>query len=190
MRVGVLPPEILGWDKSAEIATGGYGGRAGKGTLTLLLYPTPQIAGDRGRAIEAAVNQRIQRDGAASFGTVKLRRIGPLVGMTSGGFTIEQAEALIGSLHLNQEISFDKPIPLEFHAEVKKTATLLQQIAVFTGVGILAALVLGVFLGGARAGWRVLHGKPAYSEPEFLRIDLKGRPAELKTGDAGEGGSS
>jgi hypothetical protein len=45
---------------------------------------------------------------------------------------------------------------------------------------ILAALVLGVFLGGARAGWRVLHGKPAYSDPEFLTIDLHGMPAPLQ----------
>ena len=176
---GVLPAEILGWDKSAETATADYAGTAGKGTLTLLLYPTPQIAGDRGRAIEQAVNQQTGPAAAASLGTVKLRRIGPLVGMTSGGFTAEQAQQLLAGLHLNTELSYDKPMPLEFHAEIKKTVTLLQEIAIFTGVAILAALVLGVFLGGARAGIRVLQGKPAASEPEFLRIDLRGSPQPL-----------
>ena len=176
---GVLPPEILGWDKSAEIATADYTGKGGKGTLTLLLYPTPQIAGDRGRAVEQAINQR----GRATFGTVKLRRLGPLVAMTSGGFTPDQAQALVSSVRLNQEISFSKPMPLEFHAEVRKTYTLLQSIAVFTGVGILAALILGVFLGGARAGIRVLQGKPAASEPEFLTIDLRGKPSPLRASE-------
>jgi len=177
---GVLPPGILGWEKSAEIATATYAGKKGAGTLTLLMFPTPQIAGDRGRAIQDAVNQR----GAASFGTVKLRRIGPLVGMTSGGFTAEQAEALLASVKLNDEITLDKAMPTEFHTEIKKTATLLQTIALFVGVGIVAALVLGVFLGGARAGIRVMMGKTAYADPEFLRIDLRGRPEPLQPSHA------
>ncbi len=173
---GVLPPEILGWDKSAEVATADYAGRGGKGALTLYLYPTPQIAGIVGRAIEQAVNQKIAKDGPASLGTVKLRRVGPLVAMTTGAWTPAQAQALVESVRLNQEVTFDQKKPPEFHAEVRKTATLLQQIAVFTGILILAALVMGVFFGGARAGIRVLQGKPAASEPEFLTIDLRGTP--------------
>jgi len=174
---GVLPAEILGWDKSAEAITATYAVKGTKGTLTLLLYPTPQIAGDRGRAIEKAINDR----GAATFGTVKLRRVGPLIGMTSGGLTAEQAEKLVQALHLNEEVSFDKKMPLEFHAEVRKTATLLQQIAIFTGVLILAAVVIAVFLGGARAGIRVMRGKSAASEPEFLTINLRDKPKALFT---------
>jgi hypothetical protein len=169
---GVLPVEILGWDKSAEVGIGEYDGRNGHGLLTLLLYPTPQIAGDRGRAIEQAVNQEIARNGPAALGTVKLKRLGPLVEMTQGSFTPDQALAMLASVKLNQEVTFDKPQPPEFHAEMRKTYTLMQEIAVFCGVGTLAAIVLGVFLGGARAGIRVLQGKPAASEPEFLRIDL------------------
>jgi hypothetical protein len=166
---GVLPPDILGWDKSAEVATASYAGKGGKGTLTLLLYPTPQIAGDRGRAIEKAVN-------GENLGTVKMRRLGPLVGVTSGNLPPEQAEGLIHAMQLNEIVTFDKPMPLEFHAEVRKTATLLQSIAIFTGTLILAAIVIGVFLGGARAGIRVLRGKPAASEPEFLTINLREKP--------------
>ncbi len=184
---GALPAEILGWDKSAEVGIAQYNGRTGHGTLTLLMYPTPQIAGDRGRAIEQAVNQEIAKDGPASLGTVKLKRLGPMVEMTQGGFTPDQALALLASVKLNQEVTFDKPMPPEFHAEIHKTYTLLQEIAVFCGVGTLAAIVLGVFLGGARAGIRVLQGKPAASEPEFLRIDLRGAPVPLHPPASTEG---
>jgi hypothetical protein len=65
-------------------------------------------------------------------------------------------------------------MPLDFHTEVHKTYTLLQSIAIFCGLGALAAIVLGVSLGGARALVRVMQGKPAATEPEFLRIDLRG----------------
>src|SRR6185312_10283500 len=73
---GGVPAEIVGFDKAAEAVMAKY---EGEGTLTLLLYPTPQIAGNHGRLIEAEMN----RQGAAA-GTVRLRREGPLVMMTTG----------------------------------------------------------------------------------------------------------
>ena len=168
---GTMPPDLLAWDKSAEVITAEYAGRDAKaaGKVTLMLYPTPQIAGDRGRALEKYVNGA----GLAQFGTLKMRRVGPLLGMTTGGLNAEQAMELMTGLHLNGEVTFDKPMPLEFHAEIKKTATLLQSIAAFCGLGVLAALVLGIFFGGARAGIRMLQGKSAASDPEFLTINLR-----------------
>lgn len=172
---GVLPANLIDWSKSTEAITAHY---RGGGVLTLLLYPTPQIAGNSGRTVEQAVNQI----GPAHLGTVKLRRVGPLLGMTSGTFAPEQAEALLAGLKLNQIVSFDQKMPLEFHAEVKKTASLLENIAVLTGVLVLAAVLLGLFLGGARAGIRVLQGKPAASEPEFLTINLRDQPEAVLLG--------
>ena len=174
---GKLSAADLGWDKSAEVAIAGYHGN--RGTLTLLLYPTPQIAGDRGRAIQNDVNA----EGPAKFGTIKMRRLGPLVGVTMGGLSDSQAIDLVAALKLNDEITFDKKMPLEFHTEVRKTYTLLQEISVFSGIGILASVVLAIFLGAARAGVRVLQGKPAASEPEFLSIDLRGKPDKPLTSD-------
>ena len=76
---GVLPPEILGFDKAGEVVTAKY---AGKGTLTLLMYPTPQIAGDHLRQIEAHM-----KTVGPSAGTVMLRREGPLVLLTTGAWS-------------------------------------------------------------------------------------------------------
>jgi hypothetical protein len=173
---GVLPAGMVAFDKSAETAMAEY---KGAGVLTLLLYPTPQIAGDRGRAIEG------QLRGQSAAGTVKLRREGPLLLLTTGAWTPEAAQAMVDGVHLRSEVSFDKPMPLEFHAEVQKTYSLLTSIAVFCGVGALAAIFLGLFLGGGRALIRVMQGKSAATEPEFLRIDLRGA-----TGAAAGGGRS
>ncbi len=178
---GVLPAEIIGFDKAAEVVTAKY---ADKGTLTLLLFPTPQIAGEHGRAIESEMN----RQGAAA-GTVKLRREGPLVLLTTGKWSAVEAQRLVEGIHLRNELTWNKPMPLQFHAEVQKTYSLLTSIAVFCGVGALAAIILGLFLGGGRAAIRVLQGKPAASEPEFLRIDLSGRAAPLHPEGPGAEGS-
>jgi hypothetical protein len=168
---GVLPGSIIGFDKAAEVVTAKYQGR---GTLTLLLYPTPQIAGDHGRQIEAEMNRQ-----GASAGTVKLRREGPLVLMTTGAWTPAEAQQMVEGIHLRSELTWNKPMPLEFHAEVQKTYSLLASIAMFCGLGALAAVVLGLFFGMGRAAIRVMQGKPAASEPEFLRIDLSGRSAPI-----------
>ncbi len=48
-------------------------------------------------------------------------------------------------------------------------------------------MVLGLFFGGGRAAIRVLQGKPAATEPECLRIDLRGKSAALRSdGTAGD----
>ena len=174
---GLLPAEIVGFDKSAETVTAKA--KSG-GVLTLLLYPTPQIAGDHDRTIESQLGAQLGHDGAA--GTVKVRREGPLLLLTTGMWTPNAAQAMVDGIHLHMELSFDKPMPHEFHAEMQKTYSLLTSIMVFCGVGALAALVLGLFLGGGRAAIRVIQGKPAASEPEFLRIDLRG-PVGKRAGD-------
>ena len=173
--------EDLGFEKAAEVATARYaGGAAGKqGVLTLLLYPTPEIAGDRGRALEAALNAAGER-----AGTAKLRREGPLVVLATG-FSQDAAAALAESVHLRSEVTWNKQMVPEFHAEVRKTASLLTSIAVFSGVAGLAAVLLGLFLGVGRAWFRVLLGKPAASEPEFLRLGLRPGPAAPLEGENG-----
>jgi hypothetical protein len=169
---GVLPAQTVGFDKSAETVTARY--RNG-GVLTLMLYPTPQIAGDHLRAAEAAIQQTGTASGQGA-GTVKIRREGPLVALTTGAWSAADAQKMVDGIHLHSEISFDKPMPLEFHTEVRKTYSLLQSIAIFSGVGALAAVILGLFLGFGRAAIRVMMGKPAATEPEFLHIDLRGVP--------------
>jgi hypothetical protein len=174
---GVLPPEIIGFDKAAEVVTAKYDG---KGTLTMLLYPTPQIAGDHGRQIEAEMNRQ-----GASAGTVKLRREGPLVMLTTGTWRPAEAQEMVENIHLRNELTWNKPVPPEFHSEIRKTVSLLTSILLFCGLGALAAVVIALFLGGARAAIRVMQGKPAATEPEFLRIDLSGRAARIQSDGSG-----
>ncbi len=169
---GSLPSHVLGFDKAAESVTAEYAERSGGGTMTLLLYPTPTIAGDRGRALEEHFNS-VTPD---QRGTVKLRREGPLLVLVTGKLSAKDADSLADRVHAHGEVTWNKQMPPEFHTEVRKTASLLVSIATLSGVLMLAAVLLGLFLGGGRAAIRVLMGKPAATEPEFLRLDLRGLP--------------
>ncbi|MEO6982531.1 MAG: DUF6599 family protein [Edaphobacter sp.] len=174
---GVVPGEIVGFDKAAEAVMARY---EGEGTLTLFLYPTPQIAAIHLRLIEA----EMRRQGTPA-GTVMLRRQGVLVLLTTGEWKAIEAQRMVEGIHLRNELTWNRKMPLEFHSEVQKTYSLLASIAVFCGVGALASVVLGLFLGGGRAAIRLMQGKPAASEPEFLRIDLSGTSAKLQMDGGG-----
>jgi hypothetical protein len=65
-------------------------------------------------------------------------------------------------------------------SEISKTAQLLTGIAVLVCVGGIASVLLGLFLGGGRALWRKLRGKPVSSvyETEFIHLDLREDPQE------------
>lgn len=164
---GVLPANSLGWEKSAEAITAQYVDRHGKETLTLLLYPTPTIAANYLHGVEAQV-----KGSGPSFATAQVRREGELVMLANGPLSAEDAQKFLSGIHMHQVLSFDKDVQPVFDTEVHKTYSLLTQIVIFCVVFGSAAILLGLFLGFGRAAVRVMQGKPAAVEPEFLSLHL------------------
>jgi hypothetical protein len=175
---GVLPARSLGWEKSAEAVTAQYDDKRGKETLTVLLYPTPTIAGSFAKAVAEM---------SASKGG-KVRREGELVLLAEGSFSGDEAQRMIENIHLKQMLSFDKDMPPVFQVEVVKTYSLLTNILVLTGIMGLAAVLLGVFLGGGRAMYRVMRGKDAATEAEFLSLHLDPQNATPRFGQGENAG--
>jgi hypothetical protein len=175
---GVLPAHSVGWEKSAEAVTAQYDDRRGKETLTLLLYPTPMIAGSFAKAFKDGLGGM-----GPGFAQARVRREGELVALASGSFSGDDAERLVDDSHLRQEVSFDKDVQPVFHTEVQKTASLLMSIAILCGVLMGAAVLLGLFLGVGRAWFRVLRGKPAAVEIEFLSLHLAPQNKPVRFGE-------
>ncbi len=165
---GVLPAAGLGWNQSLEAATAKYSDRRGAETLTLLLYPTPTIAGVHLRSVQGLLSGL-----GASFRDAKTRREGSLVILAEGSFSADAAQALVENTHLRQILSTDKAMPTPEVIETRKTFGLFANIIVFSMVLGGAAIVLGIFLGGGRALIRILQGKPAATETEFLSLHLE-----------------
>jgi hypothetical protein len=101
-----------------------------------------------------------------------VRREQELVMVASGALPATEASAMLANVHMHQEVAIDRYMPPVFHAEVQKTFSILTNIAILSGVLMGAAVLLGLFLGGGRALIRVLQGKPAAVEPEFLSLHL------------------
>jgi hypothetical protein len=94
------------------------------------------------------------------------------VAIVSGDAVPDESHKLLATVHYESDIT---SIPQPTESEVAKTSQLLLGIAGLVIVGGSAALLMGFFLGGGRALYRIARGKPASTvfDEEFIRIDLR-----------------
>jgi hypothetical protein len=176
---GVLPPDLIGFDRGAEAVTADYALPSNSATLTLIDYPTPQMATAQEAKIRAYLKAGNQAQPAfpkpladSDQASLEVRRSGPLVAIISGDAIPDESHKLLQSVHFAEDVI---SIPQPTDSEVNKTGRLLLGIAELVIVGSLAAILLGLFLGGGRALYRIARGKPASSmyEVEFIRLNLE-----------------
>jgi hypothetical protein len=180
---GVLPPELVGFDRGAEAVTADYALPSGEATLTIIDYPTPQMAAAEETKISAYIQagkwagkqplpdwtKPLQSSDLASL---EVGRSGPLVALVSGDAIPEESHRLLATVHYEANLI---SIPQPTASEVAKTGKLLMGIAFLVLIGCSAAILLGFFLGGFRALYRIARGKPASSvyDAEFIRLNLR-----------------
>ena len=189
---GVLPAEVVGFDRGAEVVTATYSLRSGPATLTIIDYPTPQMA----MAQETRIRDFIKAGNKAQPAwpkpltdsdpaSLEVRRSGPLVALVSGDAIPDESHKLLATVHFEVELT---SVPQPMESEIAKTSKLLLGIAALVIIGGSAALLLGFFLGGGRALYRVARGKPASTvyEEEFISLDLQAdRVESVGTVDTG-----
>ena len=176
---GVLPPSLVGFDKGAEVVTANYSLTSGPATLTIIDYPTPQMAEAQEAAIRAYLKAGSQAQPAwpkpltdSDLASLEVRHSGPLVALVSGDAVPDDSHRLLESVHYEANLT---AIPEPVESEVEKTGRLLLGITVLTVIGAGAAILLGGFLGGGRALYRMARGKPISSvfDEEFIHLDLR-----------------
>jgi hypothetical protein len=170
---------MVGFDRGAETVTAGYALASGPATLTLINYPTPQIAEVEEKLISAYIKagntpqhpwtKALQDSNPTA---IELRRSGPLLAIVSGDPIQNDAHKLLESVHYEADIS---ALPGGPNREIQNYARLIIGIVVLVFVMFGAAVLIASFLGGGRAAYRMLRGKPASSmyDDEFIHLDLR-----------------
>lgn len=176
---GVLPPSLVDFDRGAETVTATYSLRSGPATLTIINYPTPQMAAAQEAKIRSYISAGKQAQPAfpkplkdSDQASLDVRRSGPLVALVSGDAIPDESRKLLATVHYEADLT---AIPQPTDSEVSKTGKLLLGIFTLCLIGCAAALLLGFFLGGGRALYRIARGKPASSmyDVEFIRLHLE-----------------
>jgi hypothetical protein len=176
---GVLPPQLVRFDEDAEAVTANYSLSSGPATLTLIDYPTPQMAEAQTKLIRDYIKQGgkaqppfpkpLQDSDQVSLEVI---RSGPIVALVSGDAIPDESHKLLAQVHYTADLT---NMPQARESEISKTSKFLMGVASLVIIGSSAAILLGFFLGGGRALYRLARGKPVSSvyETEFIRLNLQ-----------------
>jgi hypothetical protein len=164
-RLGIpIPAQLIDFSKSPEVAVGKYRTSQGEASVTLVGYPTPQIARERMDAMQAA---------GLTGGPFYFKRTGPYVVAVNGNIPADEAQSLLASVNYDADVmplQPTKPRPAEDRAGFVFALVMLCVITV------LAALVFGFVFGGIRILANKMFPNRVFSRPEsveIIRLDLR-----------------
>jgi hypothetical protein len=165
---------LIDFAAGAEVVQGTYESSGGAATLVLISYPTPQIAAEHLRRIEAAHAPNAQpapgTPAVADVGTFSDKRSGPLVAIAAGPFSQSEAKSLLASVHYDADVTWNENT---FFDKKNNLANLLWNVILLCGGLMALTLVAGVAFGGARVLLQRLIPKSARTaEAEFISLHL------------------
>ena len=178
---GVLPSSLVDFGRGAETATAQYSSADGTGVITVIEYPTPQIAMDRENAVQNYLKAGNSAQSSWSQSLVgsnplalQVQRSGPVLAVSSGSFSATEARNLLGHLHYEADVTWNNP--KGYISDASKLGRLVVGIFILFGILGGTSIILGLFFGGGRALIRRLQGKPASAmneTMEFIRLNLR-----------------
>ena len=160
-----LTPEQIDFSVEPEVLTQDYTSSDGPLTLTIIDYPTPQIASARLRILQSSP--------PSTSGAMLIRRSGPLVAVVTGATGGDAAHALLNSVNYEAEVTWDQATSLSKRDNI---GNLIIGIFSLIGILLLISLIFGVFFGGIRILLRRLFPTRAFGRPddvEIIQLHLK-----------------
>jgi hypothetical protein len=150
-RVGSpLPGPTVDFKSGAEVVIAKYGVNAGDAALMLIEYPTPQIAAEKLRQIDASHQVTRQQPGVASIldvGPFFDTRTGPIVVIAGGPLSKSEARSLMSSISYDADVTWNENT---YVTKKDNLANFLFNAIVLCGIVVGLALVAGVAFGGVR----------------------------------------
>lgn len=164
-RLGVpISAQTIDFSTSPELVMAKYRTSTGEAALTIIGYPTPQIARDRLAAIQSA---------SLPGGPFYSRRSGPFVAVVNGNIPADEAQSLLASVNYDADVTWNQPTKLK---PGEDRAGFVVALVLLCVIAILAALVFGFAFGGIRILLNRLFPNKVFNRSEsvdFIRLDLK-----------------
>ena len=161
-----LPARLVDFGKDAEVVLAKYKSSLGEASLTLIEYPTPQIAAEQIRAMQAQ---------AASLpgGPFYFKRTGPIVAAVNGQVPSTEAESLLASVNYHAEITLNQSTKPN---RKDNAAEFLVGLIMLTVVVVLFAFMFGFFFGGLKVAMARMFPNSVLDRThagEIIRLNLR-----------------
>jgi hypothetical protein len=192
-----LPAELVDFAANPEVVLGQYSTPGGGATLMLIEYPTPAVAAEHLRRIDAAHHAAQPQAGVAAIENVGPffdKRTGPIVAIAAGPLSQSDAQTLLGAVNYEANVTWNENT---YFDKKNNIANLLVNIILLCIIVGAISLAAGVAFGGARVLLRRYFPGPVFGradQTEFISLDLKevavqGSPARPPTPTEGSKGS-
>ena len=162
-----LPDQAVGFNQGAEVVTGNYTTSQGTATVILISYPTPAIAGEHLRAIEALNQNPPPASSPALAPPFAAKRSGPLVVVTAGAISKEDAKSLLASVTYDADVTWNQNTHFDKNNNV---LGLLSNIIVLTAIILGLCLIAGIAFGGVRILAKRLYPGKVFDREEGMEI--------------------
>jgi hypothetical protein len=176
-----LPAELVDFSSNPEVVLGQYSTPSGPATLMLIEYPTPALAAEHLRRIDAAHHAAQPQAGISAIENVGPffdKRTGPIVAIAAGPLSQSDAQTLLGAVNYDASVTWNENT---YFDKKNNIANLLVNIIVLCIIVGALSLAAGVAFGGARILLRRLFPGFVFGRPdqtEFISLDLQGTPAQ------------
>ena len=170
-----LPADLVDFSANPEVALGEYSTSGGKATLMLIEYPTPALAAEHLRRIDAANHAAQPQAGVAAvenIGPFFDKRTGPIVAIAAGPLSQSDAQTLLGAVNYEASVTWNENT---YFDKKNNIANLLVNIIVLCIIVGAISLAAGVAFGGARVLLRRYFPGPVFGhadQAEFISLDL------------------
>lgn len=158
------------FDSSAEVSLAKYNTPSGPATLTLISYPTPQLAADHLRKIDSAHQIAQPQNGISTVsgsGTFFDKRTGPIVAIATGGISDSDAKSLLGMVNYEATVTWNTPTGSR---DVHDLYMLILNVVVLCAILGGLAIIAGVAFGGFRILMKRLYPDKIFDRPEQMEF--------------------
>ena len=171
-----LPASLVDFSSNPEVVLGQYSTPSGAATLMLIEYPTPALAAEHLRRIDAAHHAAQPEAGVASvenLGPFFDKRTGPIVAIAAGNLSQTDAQILLGAVNWDASVTWNENT---YFDKKNNIANLLVNIIILCIIVGALSLAAGLAFGGARVLLRRFFPGPIFGhadQTEFISLDLR-----------------
>ena len=184
-----ITAQLVDFTASAEVAMGKYASPGGQASLVLIEYPTPQLAAEHLRRIDAVRQAAPPQAGVAAIENVGPffdKRTGPIIAIAAGPLSESDANALLGLVNYEANVTWNENTYLDKNNNV---GTLLVNVIILCFVLGVIAIVAGVGFGGIRILVKRFFPNKVFDRPEhmeFISLHLAEKMAEGSSGGSSD----
>ena len=174
--VAPLPADLVDFSASPEVVLGQYSTPGGEVTLMLIEYPTPALAAEHLRRIDAAHHAAQPQPGVAGIENVGPffdKRTGPIIAIAAGTLSQSDAQTLLGAVNYEASVTWNENT---YFDKKNNIANLLVNIILLCIIVGAISLAAGLAFGGARVLLRRYFPGPVFGradQDEFISLDLR-----------------